>query len=67
MYNTGSKFLCPDGRKKSSSNVFGEHSELMRFMLSRLVMAKELLAKNDVMAVSIDDYEHTYLTILYNA
>jgi len=63
-YNTGSTFLYDDSRKANDSGPFGRHSAWMRFMLPRLVAAKEVLSNTGVIAVSIDDYEHVYLRLL---
>lgn len=63
-YNTGSSFLYHDTRKSSSHGVFGKHSHWMKFMLPRLVAAREMLRDDGVIAISIDDYEHTYLKVL---
>ncbi|MBA5603213.1 site-specific DNA-methyltransferase [Pectobacterium aroidearum] len=63
-YNTGSKFLYNDSRKSDMSGHFGSHSAWMGFMLPRLVAARELLKESGVIAISIDDYEYTYLKIL---
>ena len=63
-YNTGSSFLYHDSRKSSASGVFGKHSSWMEFMLPRLVAAREMLRDDGVIAISIDDYEHSYLQIL---
>lgn len=63
-YNTGSSFLYHDTRKGAAHGVFGKHSHWMKFMLPRLVAAREMLREDGVIAISIDDYEHTYLRVL---
>ena len=63
-YNTGSAFLYDDTRKAADPGPFGYHSTWMQFMLPRLVIAREILSENGVIAVSIDDYEHVYLRLL---
>ena len=63
-YNTGSKFLYRDSRKSSNHPLFGSHATWMEFMLPRLVLAKELLKPDGVIAISIDDYELAYLKFL---
>ncbi|WP_033568310.1 site-specific DNA-methyltransferase [Dickeya undicola] len=63
-YNTGSKFIYNDLRKSDMSGHFGSHSAWMGFMLPRLVTARELLKESGLIAISIDDYEYTYLKIL---
>ncbi|MDX7989212.1 site-specific DNA-methyltransferase [Xenorhabdus sp. 12] len=63
-YNTGSKFLYNDSRKSDIIGHFGSHSAWMGFMLPRLVAAREVLKESGVIAISIDDYEYTYLKIL---
>jgi len=63
-YNTGSSFLYHDTRKGDAHGVFGKHSHWMKFMLPRLVAAREMLCDDGVIAISIDDYEHTYLKVL---
>lgn len=63
-YNTGSKFLYHDNRKSSESDIFGKHSAWMRFMIPRLVAAREIMKQTGVIAISIDDYEFAYLKIL---
>lgn len=63
-YNTGSKFLYNDNRKSEATGIFGTHSSWMSFMLPRLVTARDIMKKTGVIAISIDDYEHTYLKLL---
>lgn len=63
-YNTQNSFIYDDKRVANSAGLFGSHSEWMKFMLSRLVLAKELLKETGIIAVSIDDYEQPYLRVL---
>ena len=63
-YNTGSKFLYHDNRKSDASDIFGQHSAWMTFMIPRLVAAREIIKQTGVIAISIDDYEFAYLKIL---
>lgn len=63
-YNTGSKFLYHDSRKSEICGHFGSHSAWMGFMLPRLVAAREVLKDSGVIAISIDDYELSYLKVL---
>ncbi|EHR2382921.1 site-specific DNA-methyltransferase [Salmonella enterica] len=66
-YNTGSKFLYHDNRKSSVSDIFGQHSAWMIFMIPRLVAAREIMKQTGVIAISIDDYEFAYLKILMDS
>lgn len=63
-YNTGSNFIYSDNRKSPETGLLGSHEAWMQFMLPRLVLARELLKQNGVIAISIDDYEFPYLKIL---
>ncbi|WP_233978772.1 MULTISPECIES: site-specific DNA-methyltransferase [Pectobacterium] len=63
-YNTGSKFLYNDTRKGECDGFFGVHNAWMRFMLPRLAVAKEIMKRDGVIAISIDDNEFAYLKIL---
>jgi adenine-specific DNA-methyltransferase len=63
-YNTGGKFVYHDKRQSSSHAIWGKHSEWMSFMLPRLVLARQLLADNGIIAISIDDYEYAQLKVL---
>lgn len=63
-YNTGSSFLYHDKRRTVCDGIFGSHGAWMNFMLPRLVAAQELLKPTGVIAISIDDYEYSYLRLL---
>ena len=63
-YNTQNSFIYDDKRVANSAGLFGSHSEWMKFMLGRLVLAKELLKETGIIAISIDDYEQPYLRVL---
>lgn len=63
-YNTGSNFIYADNRKSLEVGLFGSHEAWIQFMLSRLVIVRELLKESGVIAISIDDYEFPYLKIL---
>jgi len=63
-YNTGNKFLYNDSRKGECEGFFGIHNSWMRFMLPRLALAKEIMKRSGVIAISIDDNEFAYLKII---
>ncbi|XOV81275.1 MAG: site-specific DNA-methyltransferase [Aestuariibacter sp.] len=63
-YNTGSKFIYQDNRKSNNHILFGSHAAWMSFMLPRIYYARELLKSTGIIAISIDDYEYTYLKLL---
>ncbi|MGF6180062.1 adenine-specific DNA-methyltransferase [Massilia sp. UYP32] len=63
-YNTGGKFIYQDKRISPAHPIWGKHSEWMSFMLPRLVLARHLLSRTGVIAISIDDYEYAQLKIL---
>lgn len=63
-YNTTSSLIYNDRRKSKDIGVFGTHDAWLRFMLPRLVTARELLKDTGIIAISIDDYEYAYLKLL---
>ncbi|MEL4181685.1 site-specific DNA-methyltransferase, partial [Roseateles sp. PN1] len=61
-YNTGQQFIYPDFFKSSNERApWGRHTGWMEFMLPRLVAAHTLLKSHGIIAISIDDYEYSYL------
>ena len=63
-YNTGNSFIYNDRLTSAEKNTFGSHKEWMDFMSVRLILARELLSENAVIAVSIDDHEQPYLRLV---
>lgn len=55
-YNTGQRFTYEDR--------FGSHSSWLSMMAPRLVLARELLADDGLLFVSIDEHEHRNLLLL---
>jgi adenine-specific DNA-methyltransferase len=65
-YNTGKQFIYDDSRKDDVHPVWGEHAAWMRFMLPRLVLMKDLLREDGVVALSIDDNALAPLKMMLN-
>lgn len=65
-YNTGKKddFIYND-HYVDSEDTF-RHSKWLSFMSKRLRLAKDLLASDGVIFISIDDNEHSHLRVLCN-
>ena len=61
-YNTGKDFTYKDNRVNNGDEF--KHSKWLSFMNQRLLLAKELLADDGVIYISIDDHEQAYLKIL---
>lgn len=64
-YNTGNKDFLYNDRYIDGEDTF-RHSKWLSFMSERLRLAKELLANDGVIFISIDDNEHSYLRVLCN-
>jgi adenine-specific DNA-methyltransferase len=64
-YNTGNKDFLYNDHYVDSEDTF-RHSKWLSFMSERLRLAKELLANDGVIFISIDDNEHSYLRVLCN-
>ncbi|MEX2006836.1 MAG: site-specific DNA-methyltransferase [Candidatus Saccharimonadales bacterium] len=64
-YNTGNKDFIYNDHYVDNEDTF-RHSKWLSFMSERLRLAKELLASNGVIFISIDDNEHSYLRVLCN-
>ncbi len=62
-YNTGNKDFIYNDNYVNKDDQF-KHSKWLSFMKKRLELAKELLADDGVIFVSIDDNEHAYLKVL---
>ena len=64
-YNTGQQFVYSDAFKSSQERApWGKHTGWMDFMLPRLAAAFALLEPHGIIAISIDDYEYSYLKSL---
>lgn len=61
-YNTGKDFTYKDNRVNIGDEF--KHSKWLSFMNQRLLLAKELLATDGVIYISIDDHEQAYLKVL---
>lgn len=61
-YNTGKDFSYNDKIVEESNNY--KHSKWLSFMHKRLTIAKELLKKQGVIFISIDDHEMAQLKLL---
>lgn len=76
-YNTGHDFIYKDSRVDSIANYFEQtsqgmqsnpetdgryHTKWLNMLYPRLVLAKNLLSEDGIIAVSIDDYELNNLT-----
>ncbi|MCA9332823.1 site-specific DNA-methyltransferase [Candidatus Saccharibacteria bacterium] len=64
-YNTGNKDFLYNDHYVDGEDTF-RHSKWLSFMSERLRLAKELLANDGVIFISIDDNEHSYLRVLCN-
>lgn len=62
-YNTGNKDFMYDDCFVDSNDTF-RHSKWLSFMEKRLQIAKNLLSKNGVIFISIDDHEQCNLKLL---
>ncbi len=62
-YNTGNKDFIYNDNYVNKDDQF-KHSKWLSFMKKRLELAKELLADDGVIFVSIDDNEQAYLKVL---
>jgi len=62
-YNTGAKDWKYDNDYADSNDLF-RHSKWISFVKSRLILAKNLLTKDGVICVTIDDYEIGTLRLL---
>lgn len=62
-YNTGNKDFTYNDRFIEKEDGY-RHSKWLNFMDKRLKLAKELLAKNGVIFISIDDHEQAGLKLL---
>lgn len=62
-YNTGNKDFIYNDNYINKDDQF-KHSKWLSFMKKRLELAKELLADDGVIFVSIDDNEQAYLKVL---
>ena len=62
-YNTGNKDFVYNDNFVEKDDQF-KHSKWLSFMKKRLILAKELLADDGVIFVSIDDNEQAYLKVL---
>ena len=62
-YNTGNKDFIYNDRYVDDEDTF-KHSKWLSFMSKRLNLAKDLLAIDGVLIISIDDNEHANLKIL---
>jgi adenine-specific DNA-methyltransferase len=61
-YNTGKQFIYND--KRYGEKTIDKHHHWLSFMDERLTLAKELLAEDGIIFISIDDKEQAYLKIL---
>ena len=62
-------YIDPPYNTKGDANIFGynnsfNHSSWLTFMKNRLDVAKDLLSKDGVITVAIDDYEYAHLKLL---
>ena len=62
-------YIDPPYNTKGDANIFGynnnfNHSTWLTFMKNRLDIAKDLLSKDGVIVVAIDDYEYAHLKLL---
>lgn len=62
-YNTGNSDFIYNDRCIDNVDTF-RHSKWLSFMEKRLKVAKEILSKNGVIFISIDEYEYAQLKIL---
>lgn len=62
-YNTGNKDFVYEDHYVDKEDKF-KHSKWLTFMKNRLILAKELLADDGVIFISIDDNEQAYLKVL---
>ena len=62
-YNTGNKDFVYNDNFVEKDDQF-KHSKWLSFMKKRLILARELLADDGVIFVSIDDNEQAYLKVL---
>lgn len=62
-YNTGNKDFVYDDNFVGNDDMF-RHSKWLSFMEKRLQIAQQLLSKNGVIFISIDDNEHATLKLL---
>lgn len=62
-YNTGNKDFVYNDNFVEKDDQF-KHSKWLSFMKKRLILARELLANDGVIFVSIDDNEQAYLKVL---
>jgi len=64
-YNTGAQSWKYDNDYVDSNDTF-RHSKWLSMMYKRLKLARNLLKKNGIIIVTIDDYEVASLTLLMN-
>ena len=62
-YNTGNQDFIYDDKIVDSEDCF-RHSKWLSFMEKRLRLAKDVLSKDGVIFISIDDNEQAYLKVL---
>ena len=62
-YNTGNQDFVYNDRFVDPEDSY-RHSKWLSFMRPRLVLARELLASDGVIFVSIDDHEQAYLKVM---
>lgn len=62
-YNTGNKDFVYEDNYVDKDDKY-KHSKWLTFMKNRLTLAKELLADDGVIFISIDDNEQAYLKVL---
>lgn len=65
-YNTGNQDFIYNDKYVDSEDGF-RHSKWLKFMESRMVIAKSLLRENGLVFISIDDNEQANLELLCNA
>ena len=62
-YNTGNSKLGYNDSRKSRADAYS-HSAWLSFMKKRLVKARELMAENSAIFISIDEYQQAHLKLL---